>query len=140
MVKQLVTPLMIIALLFSQGVSALVAVCDMENMPEMNHIADVSDPIMVQQQDSHRGMQHGSDEGELVAQIPVLDEAQYHSMQSSQDCCNQTCDCEHGTAFSAALVVANPFPYSLINHTDVIAEQFRALDAHTSNLIKPPII
>ncbi|MFA3791385.1 hypothetical protein AB6T38_09730 [Aliiglaciecola sp. SL4] len=129
MFKRLVTAIMITTLLLSQGVSALAMACDMENMPEMGQSMMNSDPVMVQQHNSHVEKPHHE-----------MDSDTHSSMHSMQDCCNKTCDCEHGTAFSAALFVANPFPDTMINHTDVIAEQYNALDAHTSNLIKPPII
>lgn len=121
MFRQFTAALMILTLLFSQGVSALVVQCEMENMTEMNHgAADM-------QHDMHM------DVSEHSASI------QKQSMQSNQDCCDNSCECEHGTAFSMALFVANPFPDSLIAHSNVITEQFRALDAHSSDLIKPPI-
>ncbi|MBU2880291.1 hypothetical protein [Aliiglaciecola lipolytica] len=129
MLRRFVTAIMITTLLLSQGVSALSVACDMENMPEMSESSMSSESLMVQQHASHGQMNHHEMSSDSKS-----------NMQSSQDCCNKTCDCEHGTAFSAALFAANLFPDSVIHHQKVIAEQFRALDAHTSNLIKPPII
>lgn len=131
MFKHIITTLMITTLLFSQGVSALVIGCDMDKM--LN-----SDTNMLQLHVSHESMQHESMQHE--SETSNIAKMQPHNMQSNQDCCDTSCECEHGTAFSAALFVANSFPESLIQQSNINSDQFSALDAHSSDLIKPPII